>query len=235
MLMYRSTLRPPSCRQSPFHSYFCHFHVRRLASAGSVPVVNSDQHAIETLEPWQENVAISLAKNKTDAKNIIVDDLTATLEAHRASNRALVIRRTPVIQPVIREIKNAVIDTRGLKKRPLSFEHDNNGDSGTKNIYEEVHEEIHQEKEEKFNPMWPLDSAQAKAEYGEKRCKTYYKKGDALEYTGAVAWPQRPWKQERSFKDTQDTPMKRPWLAYMKTTGDDNLEWFVLESRQGWF
>ena len=192
-----------------------------------MPVVNSDQHAIETLEPWQENVAISLAKNKTDAKNIIVDDLPATLEAHRASNRALVNRRTPVIKPVIREIKSKLIDTRRLRERSLSFEQGNDGDSGTKNI--------HEEKEEKFNPMWPLDSAQAKAEYGEKRCKTYYEKGDALEYTGAVVWPQRAWKQERSFRDTQDTPMKRPWLAYMKTTGDDNLERFVLESRQGWF
>ena len=202
-----------------------------------MPVVNSDQHATETLEPWQENVAMSLAINKTDARNIIVDDLTATLEAHRESNRAPVIHRTPVMHPVIRQIKNTVIDTRGLRKRPLSFEQGNDGDSEAKEIHEEkeIHKEIHKEKEEKFNPMWPLDSAQAKAEYGEKRCKTYYKKGEPLEYTGAVAWPQRPWKQDRSFMDTQDTPMKRPWLAYMKTTGDDNLERFVLECHQGWF
>ena len=177
-----------------------------------MPVVNSDQHPIEALEPWQENAAISLAKNK-DAKDIIVDDLTATLEAHRASNRALSIR----------EVKNAV--NRRLGKRPFD------GDSGAKKIPEEIHEE----KEEKLTPMWPLDSVQAKAKYGKIACKTYYKKGDALEYTGAVAWPQGPWKKTRSFNDTQNTPMKRPWLAYMRTTGEDNLERSVLESCQGWF
>ena len=181
-----------------------------------MPVVNSDQHAIEALEPWQEDAAISLAKNK-DAKDIIVDDLPATLEAHRASNRA----------PSIREVKTTVI--RGLGKRPLFLEQGNDGDCGA----EKIPEEIHEGKEGKLTPMWPLDSVQAKAKYGEIGCKTYYKKGDALEYTGAVAWPQGFWKKTRSFNDTQDTPMKRPWLAYMRTTGEDNLERSVMESRQG--
>ena len=186
-----------------------------------MPVVNSDQHAIETLEPWQENAAISLAKNKKDAKDIAIDDLTATLEAHRASNRA----------PVIRHPKTTVIKTGGLRKGPLFLEQGNDGDSGA----EKIHEEIREEKEGEVALMWPLDSVQAKAKYGEKGCKSYYKKGDVLEYIGAVVRPQGPWKQNRSLRDTQDTPMKRPWLAYMRTTGEDNLERSVLESRQAWF
>ena len=172
-----------------------------------MPVVNSDQHAIEKLEPWQENVAFSLARNKKDAKNIVVDSLAATLEAHRASNRAAVIRD---------------VKTEGLRKRPLFLEQGNDGDSGAK--------KIHEEKESELIPMWPLDSMQAKAKYGNKAYKTYYKKGSALEYTGAVVQPQGFWEQNPSFNDTQDPPMRRPWLAYMRTTGEDNLERFVLES-----
>ena len=223
--MYRSTLRSPSCPQSPLHCYLCHVHVRRLANAASVPVVNSDQHAIETLEPWQENVAISLAKNKKDSKNIHVDDLRATLEAHRASNRAAAIHGPPVI----RKVETTEIDTKGIK-RPFLFEQSSDGDSAAKKI----HEDIHKEKERTPLPMWPLDSVQAKAKYGKKGCKTYYKKGRALEYTGALMLPQGPWKHTRYFCDTQDTPITRPWLAYMRATGEDHLEWSVLESRPGW-
>ena len=220
LLMYRSALRAPSCCLSSFYRQFCQVHFRHLANAGPVPVVNSDQHAIETLEPWQENVAISLARNPKDAKDVIVDDLDATLEAHRSSNRAAVIRR----------VGYTVINTKRLRERPFYLEQGSDGDSAAK----KVHEEIQEEKDGTLMPMWPLDSVQAKALYGEK-CKTYYKKGDALEYNGAVIWCQGHWNQRRSFQDTHDTPMKRPWLAYMRTTGGDNLERFVLGSRQGLF
>lgn len=191
-----------------------------------MPVVNSNQHAIENLEPWQENVAFSLAKNKKAAKDILVDDLAATLEAHRASNRAAVIHQAPVIP----EAKTLISNTK-VFKRPLLLEYGSDGDSAAK----KVHEEIHEKKEGPLNPMWPLDSVQAKAKYGEKDCKIYYKKGSALEYTGAVVWCQGFWKQTLSLHKTRDTPMKRPWLAYMRTTGEDNLERSVLESRQWWF
>ena len=183
-----------------------------------MPVVNSDQHATETLEPWQENVAISLARNAKDAKDVIVDDLDATLEAHRSSNRAAIIR----------QVKTTAIITTRLRERPFSLDQGSDGDSAA----EKVHEEIQEEKDGTLMPMWPLDSVQARAMYGEKRCKTYYKKGDVLEYNGAVIRCQGHWKQKPSFQDIQDTPMKRPWLAYMKTTGGDNLERFVLESCQ---
>ena len=215
--MYRSTLRPPSCRQSKLLCYFCHIHVRRLANAGSVPVVNSDQHSIEYSEPWQENVAVSLAKIKKVPEDILVDDLDATLEAHRASDRPTFIR----------EVES--VPSYDLKpKRPLRLKQGSDGDGAAK----KVHEEIDKKKEGPQNPMWPLDSVQAKARYGEKDCKTYYKKRAALEYTSAVAWCQGPWKQTHSFHKVQDTPMKRPWLAYMRTTGEDSLERCVLESRQ---
>ena len=217
--MYRSTLRFPSYRQSLFHCYFCYIHVRTLANAVPVPVVNSDQHAIETLEPWQENVAISLAQ-KNDTKDILVDDLTATLEAHRASNRATVIR----------EVETLPSNTKGYK-RPLLLEHGRDGNNAAKKVHEEIYEKI----EGPQNPMWPLDSVQAKAKYGEKDCKTYYKKGAALEYTSAVAWCQGHWRQKHSLHKVQDTPMKRPWLAYMGTMGENSLERCVLESRQRWF
>ena len=185
-----------------------------------MPVVNSDQHPIETLDPWQENVAISQAKNNQDSKSILVDNLSATREAHRAFNRAAVIR---VVKP--RDIY-----TKGIK-RPLVLKQSSDGDKAA----EKLHGEIYQEEEGTLLPMWPLDSVQAKAKYGEKGCKTYNKKRDALEYTGAVVWPQGPWKQTHSLHDAQDTPMKRPWLAYMRSTGEDHLERSVLESRPGWF
>ena len=192
LLMYQSTLRPLSCRQLSLLYCSCHIQVRRLASAGSVPLINSDQHPKETFEPWQENNAVSLAKYPKDAKEIIVDNLAATLEAHRASNRAAVIPKLKTTD----------------------------GDSGAK----EIQGEIHEEKEGTLIPIWPLDSKQAKAIYGEEKCKYFSRKGDTLEYAGRVAWCQGFWKQKNPFHQTQGTPMKRPWLAYLRTRGESHLE-----------
>lgn len=193
-------------------------------------MVNSDRPAIETLESWLENLAISLARNENDAKDIYIDNVAATLEAHRASNRAPVIRYVSKRAPVIRYVRKPVIFTRALRKQALFLEQSNDGDGGA----EKTHTKIHEEKEGKLIPMWPLDSVQAKAKYGEQVCGTYRKKRDALEYTGAITYPQGSWEKKGSFKDTQDTQMRRPWLAYMRTTGEDNRERFVVKSRQGW-
>ena len=183
-------------------------------------MVNSDRHAMVTLESWLENLEISLARNENDAKDIFIGSIAATLRAHRASNRA----------PAIRYIRTPEAFTRALRKQALFLEQSNDGDGGA----EKTHTKIHEEKEGKLIPMWPLDSVQAKAKYGEKVCGTYRKKRDALKYNGAITYPQGSWEKKGSFEDTQDTQTRRPWLAYMRTTGEDNLERFVVKSRQGW-
>ena len=221
--MNHSALRLRSRYQSSLRSHFCDIHVQRLSSAGSVPVANSDQQALETLEPWQHSDGKTLARNEQDAKDIVVNDLSATLEAHRASNRAVVIRKLNSNPPI------------GLPFKRLSPEEGSGRGSEVKKTHKEK-----KSKEKKSKPdlrqTWPADSVQAKEIYGRigTKGKTgttgFVKKAGTLEYTGAEAPRKAPWGLSRRSKEKQ---MDRPWLQYIKTTGDDKPERYDLGSRQG--
>lgn len=179
-----------------------------------VPVGSSDKQAIEPLESWQDSSGKALARREKDSKDIIVDDLSATLEAHRASNRAAVIRK----------IKLRTSDIAGPVLRPLLSTSDDGGGVAT-----EIHEANEEAKEDEPHQMWPADSVQAKERYGKTGSRGFLKKTDPLEYTGVAQWPKQPWDISHSSKDL---PMQRPWLAYMGTTDDDYLERFVLENHR---
>lgn len=178
-----------------------------------MPVLSSDKQAVETWEPWQDSSGKELARRERDTKDIIVDDLSATLEAHRVSNRAAVIRKIGV----------QASDLPESFLRPLLDKGDGGGE------VEEIHEVKEEAKEDEPHQMWPADSVQAKEIYGKTGSRGYFKSTDSLEYTGAAQWPKQPWKISHSSKDM---PMQRPWLAYMGTTNEDYLERFVLESHR---
>lgn len=176
-----------------------------------MPVVSSDQQAVAPLEPWQDRSGNALAGRKEDTKDVIVEDLSATLEAHRASNRAAVIRKI--------EVQGSL--SPGIYRR-LSLD---KGDGGSQN--EMIHEATEEAKEDEPPQMWPADSVQAKERYGNTGSIGFFKRTDPLEYTGVAQWPKQPWKINHSSKDM---PMQRPWLVYMGATNEDYLERFVLES-----
>ena len=178
-----------------------------------MPVVTSDKQAVESLEPWQDRGGKVLARREKDTKDIIVDDLSATLEAHRASNRAAVIRKIRVQET----------DSKENFLRLLLDKGDRGGE------VEEIHEVKEEAKKDEPHQMWPADSVQAKEIYGPTGFRGDLKETDSLEYTGAAQWPKQPWKINRS---SQDIPMQRPWLAYMGTTNEDYLERFVLKSHR---
>ena len=171
-------------------------------------MASSDQQALKIFDLRQESVVNTLAKNEKDTKNIFVDDLSATLEAHRASNRAAIIRKVGT---------NAIDPARTIKR--LSLDQDSDGGSEIKQLHEEKENERHQ--------MWPADSVQAKKRYGKRGTTGFDKKGEVLEYTGIAQGPQGPWKNNHLSKDV---PMQRPWLAYIESSGENNFERFVLES-----
>ena len=166
-----------------------------------MPVVNSDQQALNALEPWKYS-------GGKDAKDVNIDDLSATLEAHRASNRAAVIRK----------IELDANEIRRHYKRPV-LEQDSDGRSEVKNTHKEKEDETHQ--------MWPADSLQAKEKYGKTGCRGFVKKNDPLEYSGTVQWLKEPWIIPKNCKYMQ-LQLQRPWLAYIETMGEDALERFVL-------
>ena len=178
-----------------------------------MPVANSDQRATEALEPWQDSGGKALARSEKDAKDIFVDDLSATLEAHRASNRAAVIRKVNV---------TAVVAPPRFQR--LLLERDGNDGSE----FNETHEE---EKKNIRSQMWPADSVQAKDMKRKRGNRRFEKKNEASEYTAVAHTPQGPWRIRIPFEGIQ---IQRPWLAYVETTGEDKLQKFVLRSHQ-WY
>lgn len=170
-----------------------------------MPVANSDQQAIETLEPWQDSDGKTLAINEKDLKDIFVHDLSATLEAHRASNRAAVIRKTPIdgaTSPPFKRLSVQKDSGRGGKVKDGS-----------------AHKRL------RICQLWPANTVQAKKLYGRKGTKGFVKKDDELDYIGTAFSPGRPWNHDLGLEHSQ---MQRPWLAHIRTTSDDKLEQFVL-------
>ena len=204
--------------QSALHLRRCHFricpsfysiHIRRLSNASIAPVADSDKEAIETLEPLQASSGEVLPRSVKNAKNVVIDDLAATLEAHRASNRAAVIPRI-----VPSENRDGGSETKEL-----------HGGSETK--------ELHGAKKKEPCQTWPADSVQAKQRYGKtgSRFKSYVQTADTLEYTGSSQGLKGPWKTpEKDSHYYNESIMQRPWLAYVEDTSKYNRERFVLES-----
>ena len=179
-----------------------------------MPVANGDRGAINTVEPWQDSGLKALAKSEEDAKDIFVDDLTATLEAHRASNRATVVRK---------------IDNHGIAspfKYPIAKPHKDGKKDGQNKVKKEL-----KIKKVKVNPlqMWPADSVQAKSEHGKKGSIDVVRKSQPLEYNGSIQGLKKPWKISHVYMDMD---RQRPWLAYMENEGGDARERFVLGNHQ---
>ena len=213
--MHRPSLRLQSCCQTRLCRCFHNIHSRRDSS---VPVANTDKQAIESLTLWQDSsgkalVRKALARKEEDTKNIFVDDLSATLEAHRASNRAGVIRKLKSKEPV-GNLAAPVL-------RPLLAKSSCEGSKIT---------ETHTVKESGSHQIGRADPVQAQGRCGTIGSRGRVRKTDPSEYTGVTQWPKQPWEINHS---SDDVSLQRPWLAYMETTNERSLQRFVQKSHRG--
>ena len=151
-------------------------------------------------------------RRQLDTKDIIVDNLQATLEAHRATNRATVVRRLySEVQSTIGIYRPPLDDARCQKQEP---EHEAANTRPVKGDWE-----IQRDRGE----LWPANSPQGQR----SRTKWHEKGGNAAEkdnggYVAKNFRPQGYWQ----IKFGED--MQRPWLAHMDGHDGDGLMRWVL-------
>ena len=178
-------------------------------------------------EPWIKERERSFQQQ---SKDIYIDSLQATLEAHRATNRAKLIRK--VVAPPDRFIKHLKLsDQRNALKAKTKASDNEKIDARRleNNVDAEYRSEIglqekhDYERETVLNPdgqimpwdYWPLGSAQYNGLYGSK---TKAEPGDTLEYIAAGIKPSGPW---RILGPEGALYSQRPWLNYLGKTEED--------------
>ncbi|KAA6414265.1 MAG: hypothetical protein FRX48_02628 [Lasallia pustulata] len=144
-------------------------------------------------------------------KDIIIDDLQATLEAHRATNRASVVRT------IIRDVPETAPLESGIYRPPLTQPLDHNVELEHEAAGAEPVKEVSQFKKLGAS-LWPADSIQGQRvlkEQLQKGCNTW-EENDG-EYIGTNFRPQGYW-HVRFARDYQ-----RPWLAHIEGHDGDGL------------
>ena len=169
-------------------------HYQRLISAVAPLQSRHVSKAAHPPDPVSKNVA-SWSDHRKKAKrlhpdaekDIVADDLWATLEAHRATNRTSVIRSI--------RTKNPTIFHPELKPvARLSEAEETNEDPA---------------KKWGLGRFWPADSIQNERLPLEKQNKT--RRGGLLEYEGQCLKPHWPWYDERP-----PIYREQPWLSHLK-------------------
>lgn len=197
--------------------------VRKRATQCSLSVNAVDQRAIfsKSSEKARSQVSdfqhrIHTTTRQLDTKDIIIDDLQATLEAHRTTNRAAILRKINTeVQPVA-SIYRPPLDKLLAQNEELEYEAANT--SSVKGKW--------QIKRDKAR-FWPADSVQCqrlREERHERGSKTAEQ--DDGEYVARNFRPQGYW-QIRFGED-----MQRPWLAHMNGHDGDGLTRWVLRVLQ---
>ncbi len=210
-------------------------HSRPFTNASARYVVDNDGQEKEDLFSWEEHHAEEVGRRPGDTQGVITSDLPATLEAHRARNRASVIRRIDAPSKTPRSIHRPPIETshndgKGssgppTRSRALSS---NDGKGNVKSI--KVKQKLEEAKASM--PMWPADSTQFITRYGDGKKKgirmtrtgKYVKSNEVLEYTGTPLSPNRSW----SWRANVAPLLQRPWLAYMEESSGDKTKRFVI-------
>lgn len=242
--MHHCTIRLHSWRTSRSGLGLATKHVRPLSNPSATPLATNNRQIGEGQEPGLHHIRKDQDPGE-ETQDITVDDLSATLEAHRARNRAAVIRK----------IEPQSGNTHGLFRRPLL--QDTGSEDGKKIHttgeeasaasdhapsqleYQLAEDEKAEEddgidgegfptssaKSEKSAPVWrwPADSVQAKTKEARAQRKGFTRSIDPLEYTGMAMFVKEPWTLAKS------TPSEfvRPWLPYMEVPIGDNFGRFV--------
>ena len=234
--MHRSTLRLCSWHTFGPGPGLYGNHVQSLSTASATPLTTIKGQSNGGQKPGSRNAGKQRDSEAT--QDIIVDDLSATLEAHRARNRAAVIRK----------MEPSSGDTNKLFRRPL-FERYGREDADAIHTTEQASvprdttmrhcedQSRRDEKSEGYNPhkaentsespvknkqpsrvwRWPADSVQAKALEARQGRRAFIRSIDPLEYSGMLPPVKGMWHRVVS------TPAEfvRPWLLYMKNDSGD--------------
>lgn len=238
------------CRKSSLDRRFYRIGTRLLSNIGADPSKLSNGQLKEGAHAWQNGQLLGRKRRAEDDRDIFVHDLSATLEAHRARNRASVIRKIEAPPSLfIRRPLLEVVEGSTTVERPCADnEEDSFADSsrapntlglsedesltGKDDVKDTV--TIRQEKgasvkaaqrsEAETARRWPADSVQAQKGTRRRSRRSYTSSTDILEYTGGYLYPDKPWKSvsQRPYD------LQRPWLLYMEDSGINYTDRFVL-------
>ena len=181
------------------------------------PAPPSDDGQSDASSDWQTELANA---SPIDTKDIYIHDLSATLEAHRATNRASLIRRVhqdaeweaPFVSPL------ANIEAECSPHEEATIGSDVQATPAAASLPEEVvtdsahgtnHGRVkvsrHETEKSWTSVYWPADSVQLAELTGKK----YHAKPDeVLEYKACLLQCQGPF-------STSNEKVQRPWLAFL--------------------
>lgn len=202
----------------------------RFLNTGAGYQVDDDGNVIESLSAWEDHHAREVGRRPVDVQDVVLDDLSATLEAHRASNRASVIRKINAPSDIPSLFLRPSIDRNYAGKEALSEDLTEGGELAQNSLKSSVDDnqaEETQEENEAGIGIWPADSLQAQEGYGRRNRKRvgrkvgngFVKSRVVLEYAGVAFSPTQSWVYGPSSTKT----FQRPWLAYMEESSGDHL------------
>ena len=193
--------------------------IRRVStSAPSIP----DAHKPQFVNDGQVQAAAQtnhILPRVRQAQDIAVNDLQATLEAHRARNRENTIRKI-LVPPLTAKVQpcdwQEELNYSGDLKKPLLQETDINANSQSTN-----------EAKKKISlPLWPADSIQA-WRMGAIDARRYartsrsFRNEEVLEYRGTPQRTKSIWKILPDNEGQISRRISRPWLGYLEHDSDD--------------
>ena len=177
-----------------------------------------DRHEQAALDSpsWETDHAKRVRRRPVDSKRVNVDNLSETLEAHRAHNRASIIRKIKLPHEPYYQVY-----------RPL-FQSSRNSDEGrVKNGKGESRQEESESgirlgsSDRVQDQRNGADREQNDSPPGHKNKKTEPSK--TLEYVGKALDPIGTWRLNTESKSI----LQRPWLAYLKDSSSDRFLRFV--------
>lgn len=222
-------------RHSRLLTIFYSINFRRSLNAGAGYQVDDDGNVIKPLSSWEDHHAREVGRRTVVAQDVVIDDLSATLEAHRASNRASVIRKIDAPSSIPPLFLRPSIDGRHEGKEVPSKDLTEGRklvkDSPKSGVDGDQAEQT-QEEHEAGVRIWPADSLQAQEGYGRRGRKRvprkvgndFVKSRGVLEYTGVPFLPTQSW----DYGSSSTAVLQRPWLAYMEESSGDHLARLVV-------
>ena len=205
-------------------------HLSLLSEAANGHSIASPEHAVKTPLSWDESHGKLVGRRPVNSQEILVDDLEGTLEAHRARNRAAVVRKViqpsdtfnPYLRLQVGDLpQGAHQNDRQNNETPASQTPKEKGQSNRNR--DKLKQKLGNEHNATFRFSWPADSLQAKQTYKKSTLNKYIRSTKPLEYTGRTLGMSRQWQLRQDVARY----LKRPWLHYVRLGGDDNQDRFV--------
>lgn len=246
--MHRCATCLRSCRESRLNQGFYTIGIRLQSTATALSSTSNNRPVKDSQDTWKKGLDLEEKRSQKDDQDVFVNDLSATLEAHRARNRASVIRKVeaspsqlikrPLFEaaiedaespPVIRdgidtEDSSPSISTLGLGQTSRLTVIDEGWRTNTKRKVKGSPTQVIQTSESEGVQRWPTDSIQAQKRVRKRSRRSYTSSDDVLEYIGGYLHPDKQW------KNTGNRPheLLRPWLLYMDASSGTYVDRFVL-------